>query len=370
MLKKFIISIFILFIMLIYLSKNRYTNENIVIASSMPLSGIMKPWGEGAKNSIDAYFSYINQNNILDDRKLEFVTLDDKYEPDLTEENISLLLSNPDTFLLFAMVGTPTVKRAIPIINENNSFLFAPFSGASFLRDNNFSTILNFRTSYEDEINSLVDYIVEEKNHQNIAIFYQNDEYGEEGYISFLKALNKHKLNPSSFGTYTRNTLAINLSFNKIKEEKPQTVFLIGSYKANALFIQKAKNSEEFKDTIFCNISFSDANSIVKELKNKDIDTSNLIFSQVVPNYLDENIELTKEYQNLIENYAQNKELSFLSFEAFLASKALVNAIKENINNLSLKRIYKSLENRDCNGLEKKVYLFEYLDDKFIEINP
>lgn len=368
MFKKSLTFITIVSLLVFFIFQNSYDSKNIIISSSMPLSGIMRPWGEGVRNSVDAYFSYINDSNSLKDRSLEFFVLDDKYEPDLTEKNILNLLENQNTFLLFAMVGTPTIKRAIPIIKEKESLLFAPFSGASFLRHKNFSNILNFRTSYENEINSLIDFTINKNGHKDIAIFYQNDEYGEEGYISFLQALEKNNLSPVSFGTYTRNTLAINHAFNKIKNQKPQTVFLIGSYKANALFIQKAKNSIELKDTIFCNISFSDADSIIKELKSKNVDTSNLIFSQVVSNYLDKDSENAKEYREIIEKFAKDKEFSFISFEAFLASKALVDAIKQNSSKLTLKRVANSLNNRKNQELDKKVYLFEYIDSKFVEI--
>ena len=41
---------------------------------------------------------------------------------------------------------------------------FSPFSGAQFLRDKNLKNIINFRPSYKQELENLLNYIVDEKN--------------------------------------------------------------------------------------------------------------------------------------------------------------------------------------------------------------
>ena len=87
--------------------------------------------------------------------------------------------------------------------------------------------------------------------------------------------------------------------------------------------IKKAKESENLKDVIFCNISFGDANSMVKELENLNTTTKNIIFSQVVPSYSDLNIKAVKEYQTIMQKYFPNEPFGFLSLEAFLSSKVL-----------------------------------------------
>ena len=104
---------------------------------------------------------------------------------------------------------------------------------------------------------------------------------------------------------------------------------MIGAYKANSLFIKKAKNDEILKNVIFCNISFGDANSIVKELEITNTDTKNLIFSQIVPNYNDKSLKIVQEYQEIMQKYSKDSPLGFISFEAFLASKVLVNQISK-----------------------------------------
>lgn len=362
-------------------SEKSYNQENILIASSIPQSGALKDWGESVFETTNSYFKYVNDNNLIENRKIFFKALDDKYEPDLSYENIHKL-SNENILAFYGIVGTPTNSRVISIIKESQIPYFAPFSGASFLRDSNFSNIVNFRASYKQEIQSLIDYVVNKKGLNKIAIFYQNDEYGEEGYISTLEILKNKNIELISTGTYKRNTLSINHAFNEIKKSKPEVIVMIGAYKANSLFIKKAKNDEILKNVIFCNISFGDANSIVKELEATNTDTKNLIFSQIVPNYNDKSLKIVQEYQEIMKKYSNESSLGFISFEAFLASKVLVNQISkiEELGKLNIKNLLNALKSPPKNILYEleldfknnqllnKTYLFEYENGNFKEL--
>ncbi|MCT7493041.1 ABC transporter substrate-binding protein [Aliarcobacter cryaerophilus] len=375
----FVMLIFIL-IFMISIEKTKQQDE-ILIASSMPQSSGLKAWGDAVFITTNSYFNYANDNNLIKDKKIVLKVLDDKYEPDLTYENITKL-SKDDILAFYGIVGTPTNSRVISIIKESQIPYFAPFSGASFLRDSNFSNIVNFRASYKQEIQSLIDYVVNKKGLNKIAIFYQNDEYGEEGYISTLEVLKNKNISFISTGTYKRNTLSINHAFNEIKNSKPEVVIMIGASKASSLFIKKAKSDEVLKNVIFCNISFGDANSIVKELEATNTDTKNLIFSQIVPNYNDKSLKIVQEYQEIMKKYSNENSLGFISFEAFLASKVLVNQISkiEELGELNRKNLLNALKSPPKNILYEleldfknnqllnKTYLFEYENGNFKEL--
>ena len=380
MIIKFPIILLIIALIYYFFKDEVFTQKEIKIGTSLPKTGIIKSWGESVIMGANAYFNYVNENKILKDKTINFISYDDKYEPELTIDNLNKLIYEDKVFALFGFVGTPTIKNILPILQEEEIPFFAPFTGASFLRDNKNPNILNFRTSYDVEVESLVDYLYKVKKIKEIAVFYQNDDYGEEGYVSLLKSLEKRNLSLVAEGSYKRNTLSISHAFNEIKDAKPQAIIMIGAYKSNSLFIKKAKENENFKDTIFCNISFGDANAMINELKKLNIDTKNLLFSQIVPSYSDTSIEVVKEYQTLMKRYYPNEKLGFISLEAFLASKVLVDSIGKikgertrNKLNYTLKTVDENLLkglklHYKNNQLLNKSYLFEYKQEEFKEI--
>lgn len=376
---KKLLLLMIIFIVCYIYTKNKVFNENtLLIGSSLPLTGSIKSWGTSVSNGVNAYFEYANDNNLIKNKRLKFLVYDDKYEPELTLENTKKLIFKDEVFTLFGYVGTPTVKRILPIVYDENVPLFSAFSGASFLRNNKNQEFINFRSSYAQEIEDMINYLDIGKKLNKVAVFYQNDEYGEEGYISLINILKTKNLGLVAEGSYRRNTLSINHAFNEIKDAKPEVIFIIGAYKTNSLFIKKIK--ENLKDVIFCTISFGDANSMVKELEALGSNSENLIFSQVVPSYTDISIPAVKEYQELMHNYFPNESFGFLSLEAFLSSKVLVNAIsriKGEITREKLIDMLKKTPNDLLNGIPleykdsqllNKVFLFEYKNNQFVEI--
>ena len=372
--------IILFFIGLIYynLKDDIYNNKVLYFGTSIPKTGIMEAWGEAVYSGANAYFSYVNDYKILKDKELKLIAYDDKYEPQLTYDNINRLLNNYNIFSFFGIVGTPTVKNILPLLEEKSIPLIAPFTGASFLRTAHNDNIINFRSSYTQEIDQLVEYLHTKKNITKFAVFYQNDDYGEEGFISLIQALNKRNLELVGEGTYKRNTLSIRHAFNEIKAQKPQAVIMVGAYKANALFIKTAKKHINFKDTIFCTISFGDANEMIKEL---DVQTEHLLFSQVVPAYNDDKKEVILEYKNLMRRYYPEQPLGFISLESFLAAKTVVKTLQQINGNITREKFLTQIKKLPKNFLESlqidfknnqlhnKTYLFEYKDSKFIEVN-
>lgn len=379
MLKRIPIFLFLIFLFILYFKETNFDQKTIKIGSSLPKNGIIEAWGRSVTNGANSYFRYANDNNLLGDRKIDFIVYDDKYEPDLTLDNINKLIYNDKVYALFGLVGTPTVKNILPIIDEESVPLFAPFSGASFLRTQN-KNYINFRTSYAREIETLIEYLTQQKQLDTFAVFYQNDNYGEEGYVSLLNSLEKREMKIAAEGSYKRNTLSINHAFHEIRNVKPDAVIMVGAYKANALFIKKAKKDPNFKDTVFCIISFGDANEMVNELDTLDTDTDNLIFSQVVPYYNDTSIPVIQEYQTLMQKYFPLETTGFISLEAFLASKALVTAISRIKGYITRTKLLKELQKLPSNTLDglkikyknatlhNKVYLFNYSNMQFKEI--
>ena len=380
MIKRLPIIIFIFIIFYLYFKDDVFKNKTIVIGASLPTSGIIKSWGDAVTNGVNSYLNYANENNLIKDKKIEFLTYDDKYEPELTLENTNKLIYENNVFALFGFVGTPTVKRVLPLLYDENVPFFSAFTGASFLRDKKNENFINFRASYEQEIEALINFLDKQKKLNKVAVFYQNDDYGEEGYISLLESLKNKGIKLVAEGSYKRNTLSIGHAFNEIKDANPEVIFMIGAYKTNSLFIKKAKENENLKDTIFCNISFGDANSMIKELKKLDTNTQNLIFSQVVPSYTDSSIPVVFEYQNLMKKYYPNEELGFLSLEAFLSTKVLVNAISRIQGDITREKFIYMLKttpskllggidiNFEKTQLLNCVYLFEYKNNQFIEL--
>jgi len=363
---KKIITFLLLFFTIIFYYLNSAKKEYF-IGSSLPLKGIMKEMGNSVKLGTEVSFKFYGDGL---KKKLKYNFLDDKYEPKLTKDNIRNLYKK-NIFLLYGIVGTPTVKEILPFLNEHSIYLYAPFTGAEFLRKNIY--VINFRASYKDEINKIVDYLIK-KGITKIAVFYQNDEYGNEIYYHTYEVLKSKNLKLSAVGTYKRNTFFITSALNEISHNRPQAIIMASTSKVSAMFIQKYRKIDP--NTIFCTVSFVNPDNLVKELTN----TKNIIFSEVVPYYNDDSIKEAILFKKQLKKLYPNIKPTFFAFEAYLANKILLRAfekLKFPYTSSHLVNIIKNTPNNYLKGIQinyknnqllNKTYLFVFENNRFKEI--
>ncbi|MGM0623505.1 MAG: ABC transporter substrate-binding protein, partial [Campylobacterota bacterium] len=232
-------------------------------------------------------------------------------------------------------------------------------------RDQTHKDIINIRASYYDEIVKIVQYLHTQKGVTKFAVFYQNDAYGYEGYISLLQILDQKGLALAAEGTYKRNSLSINHAFNELKKSDAQAVIMIGASLSTTYFLQRAQKQSAFNDTTFATVSFSNANAIVKRLESYN----NIIFSQVVPSYNDTSIDIVKQYRKIYGARCKDCEYGFISFEAFIAAKLIVQTLSK-LPSIQSTSFVDSLKKEVAKQKYlNSVYLFEYSGEKFIKID-
>lgn len=358
----------------VLVQRNIFKDKNpIILGASLPLSGINSDLGKDVVVGANTYFSHTNAKGGIQGRKIEFIQYDDKYEPENTLANTQTLIEKDNVFALFGFVGTPTVKRVLPIITQSDIPFIAPYTGASFLRNNDTPNIINFRSSYMEEIDTLVEYLTKTKGFTKFAIFYQNDDYGEEGYIALSKALSERHLTLKAEGTYKRNTLSIRHAVHEIESAKPEAIILVGAYKPTARFIEKIKECCA-ENIIFCPISFVNADSLMEELKG---DGKDILFSQTVPSYDDALSTEAVEYFNLLTFYYPHEKPTLVSFESYLAAKSVVTALKSIDGAITQKKFLVAIKSISKHTLDNiplgyhnsqllnQVYLSTYEEGKF-----
>lgn len=370
-------SFFALFLILFYFmvapQYQTYEKNTILLGASLPLSGINSHLGKDIVVGANTYFSHTNARGGIQGKKIEFIQYDDKYEPENTFSNTIKLITKDEVFALFGFVGTPTVKRVLPLIIESNIPFIAPYTGASFLRTKDTDNIVNFRSSYTNELDALVEYLTKQKNITRFAIFYQNDDYGEEGYIALTNALSKRNLSLIAEGTYKRNTLSIRHAIHEIEAAKPEAIILVGAYKPTARFIEKVKEYGSSK-IIFCPISFVNADALMGELQGKG---DNILFSQTVPSYDDFYSKEAVEYLRNLAFYYPEEKPSLVSYEAYLSAKTTVAALRSINGTITRSKFLDKLKHVSPRTLDNiplfyhnaqllnQVYLSNYVNGKF-----
>lgn len=311
------------------LSEESVNRSPIVLGMSAALSGPAQSLGIGMKAGIESYFSRVNDQGGVYGRQLKLIAMDDGYVPEAAMRNMRILIDEEEVLAVLGNVGTPTAAVTIPIATEKKTLLFGSFTGAELLRQNPPNRyVINYRASYAQEIAAMIRGLLESGiSPHEIAIFTQNDTYGNDGYtaiIKSLKAAGYHQVHLLPHGRYERNTTDVEHGLLTIIEApiKPKAIIMVGAYAACAKFIRIAK--QVLPETIYLNVSFVGSMALKDGLGP---DGEGVIVTQVVPHF-ESPLALTQEHSRDLKTYVPGARPGFVSLEGYIVAKIFVQALR------------------------------------------
>ena len=299
------------------------SDDRIAFGQSAALRGPAAALGLGMREGILAAFHEANAAGGVHGRKLDLISYNDDYEPEIAIAKTTKLIDDDKVFALIGEVGTPTSKAVQPITTEQGIPFIAPFTGADFLRDPSLTNVINTRASYGQETEAWIEHLTHDLGFSQIAILYQDDSFGRAGLEGVKRALEKRGLGLVAEGTYMRGTTAVKRALLAIRRGHPQAVVMVGAYKPCAEFIKLARTIK--LDAVFVNISFVGSEPLADELRHNG---EGVVVTQVVPLPNDTKIPLVARYQRALKSVNPSAKPGFVSLEGYVAGRLVVEALK------------------------------------------
>jgi branched-chain amino acid transport system substrate-binding protein len=282
-----------------------------------PASGL----GKGMRSGAEAVFNQVNAKGGVHGRKIELLVGDDGYEPDRAVDETLKMIEQQKVFSLFGYVGTPTGNAVLPIVKEMDVPLVGLFTGAMSLRQPVTKQVFNVRASYDDEAETLVAHFLS-KGAKTVAVFYQDDGFGQAVLSGTDKALKKRSMTILAKSTFQRNTLAVKAGLAALVDAKPDAVVMVGPYAPLAAFIKEARGAG-LKSQL-ATVSFVGTDNLVAEVGK---DGEGVVISQVVPFPEDNDLPIQRECREALAAQGGQK-LGFVNFEGCITAKVMVAALE------------------------------------------
>ncbi len=217
------------------------TDKEIKLGHINPYSGPASSYGAIGK-SIGAYFDKINAEGGINGRKINFITLDDGYNPAKTVEQTRKLVEQEEVLLLFQTLGTPPNSAIHKYMNDKKVPMLFVATGATKWGDpKNFPWTMGYQPNYQSESKVFATHILETKPNAKIAILMQNDDYGKDYLKGFEDGLgDKAKTMIVSKLTYEVTDPTVDSQMVSLKASGADTFFNITTPKFAAQAIKKA----------------------------------------------------------------------------------------------------------------------------------
>ncbi len=334
------------------------TDSEIRFGISAPFSGAAKELGQNMKLGLEAAFNVANASGGVYGRQLRLIAADDGYEPTRTAVTVKQLYEKDQVFGLVGDVGTPTATVALPYALDRKMLFFGAFTGAGLLRnDPPDRYVFNYRASYAEETAAVVNYLVKVRRLQpeQIAVFAQQDAYGDAGFAGVEKAMRALRAGNESTIlrlNYQRNTVDVDDAVAQLQRAQEiqqkrrlpiKAVIMVPTYRAAARFIEKTRDL--YPDMIYTSVSFVGSTALAEELMLLGKKYANgVIVTQVVP-AVDGHSSLVLDYKSALAKYFPGETPDYVSLEGWVDAKVLIAALQRNGRQLDTESLVRALEN-------------------------
>ena len=217
------------------------TDKEIKVGNINPYSGPASAYGAIGK-AIQAYFDKINAEGGVNGRKINFISLDDGYNPAKTVEQARKLVEEEEVLLVFQTLGTPPNSAIHKYMNAKKvPHLFVATGATKWGDPKNFPWTMGWQPNYQSEAAIYALHILENNPNAKIAVLFQNDDYGKDYLKGFEDALgDKAKTMIVAKASYEVTDPTVDSQMVSLKGSGADTFFNVTTPKFAAQAIKKA----------------------------------------------------------------------------------------------------------------------------------
>ncbi len=326
------------------------TATEITVGLSAPFSGPNRELGRSMQVGIETYFEYLNDSaGGVHGRKLKLLALDDRYEPEHTAETMKKMLGHQPVFAFLGNVGAATAEVALPLALAHKRLFFGAFTGSDLLRGNPPDRyVFNYRASFAEETAAIIRYLltVRKIKPEQIAVFAQEDSFGESGYQGVARALRMAGFDSDQVLRlgYRRNSANLEPAVKALLAQKDRikAVVMVATYRPAAALVKRLKDAG--MAPLFTNVSFVGSEAMAEEFREMgDTYGAGLIVTQVVPFFGSSATAILKYRERLKQSFPAEQP-GFVSLEGYLVAQLFGIALDRAGPELTTEKVVEALE--------------------------
>ena len=299
--------------------------ETVVIGQCAPLTGSLGSTGKQMALGVRIAVAAANAAGGVGGHRLKHVVKDDGYQTSETVRLTRELIEKDKAAALIGYAGTGNIVELLKqgVLADGTTALIAPYTGGEPLRSPYNPWIFHIRASYGDETEAMVRQFVT-TGIKRIAVFYQNDPFGQAGLAGVERALARFDLKVASSGSYEKNSEDVASAVQDIAKGNPQAVIMIGVVRPAAAFVKAYRSVAP--GTLLFSISVINGRELF-QIAGGDF-ARGVGITQVMPSPFDGVSRIARDYADALRAYAPGEEPSYTSFEEYVGARVLIEAIR------------------------------------------
>lgn len=202
------------------------TDTEIVLGTTLDLSGPINFWGLPAKNGMEMAVDEINAAGGIHGRKLRLVVEDMAYDPKKAVLATEKLLTRDRVFAVVGSMGTVTTAATMPLVLKRGvPHLFPIAPSEMFALPFHRLKFASF-VPYYDDVRTSLKYLLATKHYRRVGVLYQDDDFGSEILKAVHDQLGDAGMKAVSVQSYKRGATDFSSQIARLKSDDADLVVL------------------------------------------------------------------------------------------------------------------------------------------------
>lgn len=335
--------------------------DRIVIGMSVPLTGVLAPYGTELEKGVRLGVAQINAAGGIAGRELELVAKDDAGRADRAVANTKALL-DAGVFVLTGYHGPAAIEASLPLIEQSGVPFIGAASSAELLREPARRNVFNLRAGAREEAAAMVLHL-DTIGLAEIAAIAQDDALGSAALDGLQFELTRLAIRPQAMIRVPVEGAAADVGrvVQSACKNHPQALML-GLNAANALAVIRQARK------IGCTPQFyvmSEAGAELLSIAASPKELAGVIVSQVMPHPRSSSVPVTTDYQRLAGDSA-----SYAGLEGFVYARVIAAALKACAGQLNRNCVINALDAKpiDVGGYRVQFKPGDRRGSRFVEM--
>src|SRR5437588_3798022 len=203
------------------------TPGTILIGGTVPLSGDEVAYAAVARGA-EAYFKYVNARGGVRGRRIQYLYLDDAYNPSETVRKTRELVQDDKVFAIFNSVGTEHALAVRPYLNQAGVPQLFVGSGLSALalEHRTYPWTMGYLPRFAGEAALYGRYLAQTRPRAKIAVLPENSDYGQDMFAGLPRGLGARSTRIVAVQTYDVTDSDLSSQVTRLKASGADTFMI------------------------------------------------------------------------------------------------------------------------------------------------
>ncbi len=316
--------------------------KDLVVVQVADFSASRAVLGKAMNAGAKAWFEQVNAQGGINGNKIKFIAYDDQYKVEETLRLVREALQKDRPIAFLGILGTANTGELLKhgVLTDAAVPLIAPYTGADHLRTPFNAYVFHIRASYGDEIEKMVDQFAR-TGFKRLAVFYENDAFGQAGLAAFDASTKKRNLDSSIRAVAERGAKNLDAAIGVLKARQPEGIVMASAGSVSANFLRDLRAAG-----IHVPVMGYSVNDYANIVKVAGVDNARGTgFTQVMPDPAYCYRPVCRDFKRVYAQYGpKNLPANPNTVEGFIAARVLTEGLRRAGSGASGQTLMKTLE--------------------------